>query len=131
MKQFLSNIPRPGYPIAGEFFLGAFLIAWGIDVILYPSDRLTQIKNWRWLLDTGEVRSVAVVAITLGSAKILCAYNRWRVGGKFCAAAAMALWLQFAVKTSSAIPNSHPPASAVYLCAALCSLLIIVTEDTD
>jgi hypothetical protein len=129
--KWLRKFPRPSYPIAGEFFLGAFLIAWGVDVIVYPGSHLTQISAWHWLRDNGEVRAIAIVAMLLGSIKMLCAYQRWRVAGKFAAGAAMALWLQFAVKTYYAVPNLHPPASAVYFCAAICSLLIVLTEDRD
>jgi hypothetical protein len=129
VKRWLSSLPRPGYPLTGEFVLGSLLIGWGIEVLLYPGRHLTRIHAWDWLWADGEVRCVAIGSVMLGVFQILFIYKNWRIYGKFAAGASMALWLQFAIKMQYAEPGVHHPGPGVFLAAAFCSLWVVLTEE--
>ena len=121
-------MPRPTYPIAGEFFLGAMMLSWGLWVLVFPG-HLSRISSLSWLWSTGEELVLAVCAVLLGATKITCAYKEWLTGSKIAATLATGLWLQLGVKAYVAIPHVHPAISGIYFCAALCSVAIIWSEE--
>jgi hypothetical protein len=122
----LRSLPRPTRPIAGELFTGGVLLAWGIFVLLFPDNHLTQVHSWQWLSKTGETGPVAVLAILIAVGQLYSAYKNKIAPGKVLAAIAMSLWFEFAVRIFTATPGIHPPACAVYFALAVCNILIVL-----
>jgi hypothetical protein len=125
------TFPRPSYPIAGDLFLGFFLIAWGLWLLVFPGTPQDTIKSLHWLWGKTEEYAVASGAILIGASKVVCICNRWQIMGKIAATLATGLWFQLGVKAFIADPNLHPPICAIYFCAAGCSVLTMLTEERE
>jgi hypothetical protein len=125
------RFPRPSYPIAGNLFLGLFLIAWGLWVTVFPGDPHHAVPSLHWFWNGWEEHVVAFGAVFLGATKILCILNDWQATGKVAATFATGLWLQLGVKAFIAAPGIHLPICAFYFCAAGCSIMTMLTEERE